>query len=149
MEGAATACDLSQYSGEVRRSRGEDVYAWPIDERWSNEQGISWVEPAGGIFISCLIQCGTWQGDQAQEDIDSVLLFYPDAFDVHLGILRTHLLQGRNGSALLELDKTEALAETDEQKALVYFWGAIVYERRDDSDNAAEYWELLLDLPVA
>ena len=51
-----------------------------------------------------------------------------DLFEVHLGILRTHLLQGRNGSALLELDRTEALAETDEQKALVYFWGAVVYE---------------------
>jgi tetratricopeptide (TPR) repeat protein len=86
-------------------------------------------------------------GDQAEEDINSVLLFYPDAFDVHLGILRTHLLQGRNGSALLELDKTEALAETDEQKALIYFWGATVYERRDDPDHAAEYWQLLLDLP--
>ena len=86
-------------------------------------------------------------GDQAEEDIDSVLLFDPDSFDVHLGILRTHLLQGRNGSALLELDKTEALAETDEQKALVYFWGAMVYEKRDDPDNAAEYWQLLLDLP--
>src|SRR6185503_3820603 len=86
-------------------------------------------------------------GDQAEEDIDSVLLFYPDSFDIHLGILRTQLLQGRNGSALLELDKTEALAETDEQRALVYFWGAMVYERRDDPDNAAEYWQLLLDLP--
>ena len=86
-------------------------------------------------------------GDQAEEDIDSVLLFYRDSFDVHLGILRTHLLQGRNGSALQELDRTEALAETDEQKALVYFWGAVVYERRDDPDHAAEYWQLLLDLP--
>jgi len=86
-------------------------------------------------------------GNQAEDDIDTVLLFYPDSFDVHLGILRTHLLQGRNGSALLELDSTEGLAETDKQKALVYFWGAFVYERRNDPENAAEYWQRLLDLP--
>jgi tetratricopeptide (TPR) repeat protein len=86
-------------------------------------------------------------GDQAEEDIDTVSLFYPDSFEVNLAIIRLHLIQGRNGSALLALDKTEALAETDEQKALVFFWGAIVYERRDELDNAAAYWQMLLALP--
>lgn len=87
------------------------------------------------------------RGEQADEDIDRVLLFYPDSFEARLAIIRLHLLQKRNGSALLELDKAEALAETDEQKALVYYWGAIVYERREDPENAAEYWQMLLDLP--
>lgn len=86
-------------------------------------------------------------GDRAEEDMDSVVLFYPDSFDVRLGILRTQLLQGRNGSALLELDKTEALAETDEQKALAYFWGATIYARREEPEREAEYWQMLLDLP--
>ena len=87
------------------------------------------------------------QGEAADEDLDSVLLFHGNAFEARLGILRTHLLNRRNGSALLELDKTEALAETDERKALVYFWGATMYERRDDAENAIEYWQMLLDLP--
>jgi len=56
-------------------------------------------------------------------------------------------LNGRNGSALLALDKTEALAETDEQKAQIYFWSAIVYETRKDWDNAVKYWQMLLALP--
>ncbi len=87
------------------------------------------------------------RGSAADEDIDRVILYYSDSFDANLGILRTHLLNGRNGSALLALNKTEALAETDEQKAQVYFWGAIVYETRKDWDNAVKYWQLLLDLP--
>ena len=86
------------------------------------------------------------RGEQADEDIDRVVLFYGDTFDIHLAILRTHLLQGRFGSALLELDKTEALATTDEQKAQIYYWGAIVYEKREEMDNAATYWLKLLDL---
>lgn len=87
------------------------------------------------------------RGEQADEDLDRVLLFHANSFDAHLAILRTHLLQGRNGSALLEVDKTEALAETDEQEALIYYWGAIVYEKREDFENAIEYWQMLLDLP--
>ena len=86
-------------------------------------------------------------GDEAEEDVDTVLLFYQNSFEVNLAMIRMQLLQGRNGNALLALDKTEALADTDERRALVYFWGAIVYERREDFDNAAEYWHLLLDLP--
>lgn len=87
------------------------------------------------------------RGEQAEEDVDRVVLFYSDSFEVHLAIIRMQILLDHYGTALLELDKTEALAETDEQKALVYYWGAIVYEGRDDMENAAEYWELLLDLP--
>jgi cell division septation protein DedD len=88
-------------------------------------------------------------GGQGDEDIDRVLSFYPDSFEANLAVIRLHLLQGRNGSALLALDQTEALAETDEQKALVYYWGGMVYEARKDSGKAAEYWEQLLDLPAS
>ena len=86
-------------------------------------------------------------GDQADEDIDKVQLYYADNFDANIAVLRLHLLQGRNGSALLQVGKAEALAETDEQKAQIYFWGAIVYEARKDWEKAAEYWQKLLALP--
>jgi hypothetical protein len=76
-----------------------------------------------------------------------VILYYSDSFDAQLAVLRVHLLNGRNGSALLQLGRTEPLAKTDEQKAQVYFWGAIVYEARKDFQNAAKYWQLLLALP--
>jgi tetratricopeptide (TPR) repeat protein len=87
------------------------------------------------------------RGVQADEDMDRVILYYSDYFDANIGILRLHLLQGRNGSALIQVEKTEALAETDEQKAQIYFWAAIVYEARRDWEKAIEYWQKLLDLP--
>jgi tetratricopeptide (TPR) repeat protein len=101
-------------------------------------------EPYQYLFLSN-VELG--RGDEADKQIDQVLLFYPNSFETNLGIVRLHLLQKRNGSALLALDKTKALAETDEQKALVYYWGAIVYERRNDPKRAAQYWQDLLDLP--
>nr|MDQ3007110.1 hypothetical protein [Chloroflexota bacterium] len=87
-------------------------------------------------------------GDLADEDIDRVLSFYPNLFEVNIAMIRLHLLQERDGSALLLLDKTEAMAETDEQKALAYYWSATVYETREDLKNAAESWNKLLDLPA-
>jgi tetratricopeptide (TPR) repeat protein len=87
------------------------------------------------------------RGEQAEEDVDTVLLFYPDSFDVSIAVIRMHLLQERFGNALLLLDRTKSLAETDEQKALAYYWSAIVYEAREEFNDAAEHWQLLLDLP--
>lgn len=86
-------------------------------------------------------------GAAADEDLDRTLASYPDLFEANLGLVRTHLLNGRNGSAMVGLDKTFELAETDEQKALSYYWAAVVYEERDEPKKAAEYWELLLELP--
>jgi tetratricopeptide (TPR) repeat protein len=86
-------------------------------------------------------------GAAADSDISNALLFYSDSLEVHLGIIRTNLLQKRFGNALLELDKTKPLAETDEQKALFYYWGAKVYEAREEPKQEAEYWHFLLDLP--
>jgi len=45
------------------------------------------------------------------------------------------------------IEKAVSLAETDEQRASAYFWAGAVYEERDELDKAAEYWQLLLDLP--
>jgi tetratricopeptide (TPR) repeat protein len=87
------------------------------------------------------------RGEQADEDIDRVILYYPDLFEANLAILRLHLMQRRNGSALLSVEKTKSLAKTDEQKALTYYWGAVTHEQREELDDAAEYWQLLLDLP--
>src|SRR6185369_7934492 len=86
-------------------------------------------------------------GEAADADISNALLFFSDSFEVHLGIIRTNLLQGRNGNALLELEKTRPLAKTDEQKALFFYWGAKVYEARKELSKAAEFWGALVDLP--
>ncbi len=83
----------------------------------------------------------------ADADIDRVDSAYPDLFEANLGIVRAELLNERNGNAFLALENTIELAETDEQKALAYYWAATVYEARSELRDAAEYWELLLELP--
>jgi tetratricopeptide (TPR) repeat protein len=86
-------------------------------------------------------------GDAADDEIDRLLVFYPDFFDFHIALIRAHLIQNRDGSALQILEKAVGLAETDEQLALAYFWGGVVHEERDELEDAADYWQLLLDLP--
>lgn len=83
----------------------------------------------------------------ANADIERVSTAYPDLFEANLGIVRAELLNRRNGNAFLRLARTLELAKTDEQKALAYYWAATVHEARNELRDAAEYWELLLDLP--
>jgi len=86
-------------------------------------------------------------GDQGDDDLDRVSSFYPDRFDANLAIIRLHFMQERFGSAELALAKTESLAETDEQEALIYYWSGLVYEERNNPRKAVEYWQKLLALP--
>ena len=86
-------------------------------------------------------------GQAADEDLDEALRFYPNLFDANLDLVRAHILNERLGSAEQAAEKTKTLAETDEQKALAYYWAAIVYEKRENFKKAAENWRLLLDLP--
>lgn len=86
-------------------------------------------------------------GKAADADLDEALNFYPDLFEANLALVRAHILNERYGSAEQALDKTETIAETDEQKALIYYWAAITYEKRENPKKAAAYWQLLLDLP--
>ncbi len=87
------------------------------------------------------------RGELAEDDVDTVLLWYPDSFEVNVAVIRMQLLLGHEGSALQAIDKVKSLAETDEQKASAYYWSALVYEAREDIEKAAEQWNLLLDLP--
>jgi tetratricopeptide (TPR) repeat protein len=86
-------------------------------------------------------------GPAADQDLDIALNAYPNLFEANLGLVRAHLLNDRNGSALQDLELTLKLAESDQQKALAYYWAAIVHEKRDEMQDAADYWNLLLKLP--
>lgn len=86
-------------------------------------------------------------GDAADDDIDRLLIYYPNLFEFNIALIRAHLIQNRDGSALQILEKAVGLAETDEQLAIAYFWGGVVHEERDELEDAADYWQLLLDLP--
>ena len=89
-------------------------------------------------------------GDGKAADIDreNVLNAYPELFEANLGLVRTHYLNERYGSASLAVEDMLPLASTDEEKALAYYWTAKTYAAREETAaDAAEYWELLLDLP--
>lgn len=88
-------------------------------------------------------------GDAADADIDRLLTYYPDLFDFNIALIRAHLLKDRAGSALQIADKAVSLAATDEQKAAAYLWEGIVHEKRGELDKAANYWQMLLDLPAS
>jgi Flp pilus assembly protein TadD len=60
------------------------------------------------------------RGTDADADLDEALDFYPDLFEANLALIRAHILNERYGSAEQAVDKAETLAETDEQKALIY-----------------------------
>jgi tetratricopeptide (TPR) repeat protein len=85
--------------------------------------------------------------DASDKDLDQVIANYSDRFDASLGIVRGHYINERYGSAELVLPKTEALAETDQQKALIDYWSGLVYEKRNNPKKAVEYWKKLLELP--
>jgi tetratricopeptide (TPR) repeat protein len=87
------------------------------------------------------------RADAAEADLESILDLYPESFEASLAVLRLHLLQERDDDALETFEQVLSLAETDEQEALAYYWGALMYEQLDEPDEAVEYWELLLDLP--
>lgn len=87
------------------------------------------------------------RGDAADVDLASILDLYPESFEANLAVVRLHLLQERDDPALETFEQVLFLAETDEQEALAYYWGALMYEQLDEPDEAFEYWELLLDLP--
>lgn len=86
-------------------------------------------------------------GEAADEDIDRIIQSYPASFEAMLAVMRLHLLQNRTGSALQYLERTEPLAQTNQQKALFYYWGAFIFEAREEINDAIDYWGLLLDLP--
>src|SRR5512138_3426751 len=87
------------------------------------------------------------RGELADEDIKTVQQFYPDSFEISVAVVRVDLLQDRKGDALLAINKMVELASTDQQKAIAYYWSATVYEEREEIEDAAEQWTLLLDLP--
>ncbi len=86
-------------------------------------------------------------GEAADDDLDRLLVYYPNLFEFNIALIRAHLIQGRDGSALQILEKAVGLAETDEQLAVAYYWGGVVHEERDELEDAADYWQLLLELP--
>lgn len=86
--------------------------------------------------------------DEAQDDLDRALQYYPDDFELNLTLMQISMRNEFFGDAFLQGETVLALAETDEELALAYYWRALNFEERDDLEEAADSWQGLLELPA-
>ncbi len=94
-----------------------------------------------------LVELG--RGPEAIAELDHALDFFPESFEGHIGMVRALYLDEQYGNAALEADTAFEYAETDEQKAQVYYWRAKSLERTTNRVSSAKRdWEALLALPA-
>lgn len=94
-----------------------------------------------------LAYIGLEDGPSAEYELKTAARYFPDSFPVTLGLVRASILQERFGDAYLAADKLNRLAETDAQRAEVYYWRAFALEKLNRSAAALPDWEALLGLP--
>ncbi len=68
-------------------------------------------------------------------------------FPINLGLGEALLLDNRPSEAYGTLNYAAGLAETDSEKAAVFFWRAQAAEKLDKVKEATKDWQALLDLP--
>lgn len=93
----------------------------------------------------CYVEIG--KADVAESDLKRALQTYKNAFAPNIALMRVYILQEHFGDAYLQGERALSLAETDEEKALAYYWRAINFEHREEPGNEAASWEELLALP--
>lgn len=86
--------------------------------------------------------------DEARADLERAQQYFQDDFELNLSLMRISMLQERFGDAYLQGESVLSLAETDEEKALAYYWRALNFENREEPDKAADSWQELLALPA-
>jgi len=94
----------------------------------------------------CHLEAG--DSEDAESDLARAAQFYPDDFDLGLSLMQANMLQEHFGDAYLQGEVLLSLAETDQQKALAYYWRAINFEKREEPGYAADSWQELLNLPA-
>lgn len=85
--------------------------------------------------------------DLALEDFRQALRLDSGSFDAGVGIGRAQLALGEDSDALSQFKKMESHAESDTQKAIIYYWRAQAYEKLNQPNPAMDDWQRLLDLP--
>ncbi|HVN16024.1 MAG TPA: tetratricopeptide repeat protein [Anaerolineales bacterium] len=89
------------------------------------------------------------QPQDAQDDFKRAAAFYPNSFDVNLGLTRVFYDQQQYGNAFLQIETTRPLATTKEQTALVLYWYALIQEQRGQIKDAIAAWQDFLKLPAS
>lgn len=85
-------------------------------------------------------------GDEAIDDFIVAIDEDDRNFDARIGYARANYLDGKFGTAFLQIEVAIDLAETDQENALAYYWLAKIQEKRGEISEAIEAWNALLDI---
>ncbi|OGN76201.1 MAG: hypothetical protein A2X25_08205 [Chloroflexi bacterium GWB2_49_20] len=94
-----------------------------------------------------LAYLGLEEFKKASTDFKSAVGYDPNDFDAYIGLAKAYLKLGFPGDAYLQIkDHAAKLAQSDGQKAQVYYWEATALEALENA-FAVTFWQNLLDLP--
>jgi tetratricopeptide (TPR) repeat protein len=85
--------------------------------------------------------------ERSVPDLEKAYEQYPDSFELNLALTKSYYVDEKYGSAYLKAESLSTLAQSQEQQALVYYWRALINEKRDLSAEAIKDWQLLLTMP--
>ena len=88
------------------------------------------------------------RGAEAVFELKVALQSFPELFEAQIGMTRAYMLDKKYGNAYLQAEQAFPLAETDEQRAQVYYWRAKAQEKMGQLAGAKRDWEALLALPA-
>lgn len=73
----------------------------------------------------------------------------PDWFEARIGLARAHLFTGNPSLAFFEINTSSPRVETDQQRAMFFYWRAMSLEALGQNQNALADWRSLLELPAS
>jgi tetratricopeptide (TPR) repeat protein len=85
----------------------------------------------------------------AEPDLVKAYEQYPDSFELVIALTRVYYANEKYGSAYLQIVAANSLDETPQQQAQVYYWSALIQEKRDQPLDALQEWRALLALPAS
>ncbi len=84
--------------------------------------------------------------DKAADDLERAAEVEPQSYPITLGLARAYYLQEKFGSAFQKIVAAKAFAKTDKEKALAFYWSALIQEKRDQRPEAVKDWKEMLAL---
>ena len=102
---------------------------------------------ADAYYYRGLVYLELRDGKNAVIDLADAQRFKADSFEINLAMGRALALAERYEEAYRQLKSIDAQAQTDEQRAQLYYWRAIVAESYAYTTGAIQNWESLLALP--
>ncbi|MCJ7432774.1 MAG: tetratricopeptide repeat protein [Anaerolineales bacterium] len=94
-----------------------------------------------------LIELGNMAG--AEPDLVKAYDQFPDSFELDIALTRVYYANEKYGSAYLQIVAANALDDTPQEQALIYYWTALIQEKRDQPRDALQEWRALLALPAS